>query len=132
AVEARIEQNEAADIVAAALLHDVGKLALPVSIRHIPEPLLDDSARAIFRNHSFAGARLLLGWGCPPLWVAAALEHHRGVDGKGYPSLQSIPHPFVRFVALANFVDCKRTRLAGRDGSPEADDALRLAAGLVA
>jgi hypothetical protein len=91
--------------------------------------LLDDAARSLFRNHSFAGARLLLASGCPPLWVAAALEHHRGVDGKGYPALSTEegPHELVRLVALANFVDCKRTRLSGRDGVYESDAALRSA-----
>jgi hypothetical protein len=55
--------------------------------------------------------------------VAAAFEHHRGVDGKGYPALDSMraPHEIVRLVALANYVDRRRTLLRGAvDGADEA------------
>ena len=71
------------DATAAALVHDIGHLFLPEEIRGIPEPLLDDRAKAVFGNHTFAGAQMLLAAGCSPLWVAAAFEHHRGVDAGG-------------------------------------------------
>ena len=49
------------DATAAALLHDIGHLFLPDEIRGVPEPLLDDRAKPVFRNHTFAGAQMLLG-----------------------------------------------------------------------
>lgn len=114
-------EKECIDVTAAALLHDIGHLFVPEEIRGIPEPLLDAAARPVFRNHTYAGASLLLSAGCPPLWVAAAFEHHRGVDGGGYPSLdaKTAPHELVRFVALANFHDRKRTRLHGHGADPD-------------
>jgi hypothetical protein len=53
--------------------------------------------------------------------VAAALEHHRGVDGKGYPELPSGEPPtrLVRLVSLASFVDRKRAAIDGRADDPE-------------
>src|SRR5262249_3169243 len=75
------------DAAAAAILHDVGRMLLPEKIRAVPQPLLADADMTTFREHPIAGACALLGTGCPPLWVAAALEHHRGVDGGGYPVL---------------------------------------------
>lgn len=118
------------DATAAALVHDIGHLFLPEEIRGVPEPLLDDRAKAVFRNHTFAGAQMLLAAGCSPLWVAAAFEHHRGVDAGGYPTLEATtpPHELVRIIALANFYDSKRTILNGTADEPEA--ALRAAMAL--
>jgi HD-GYP domain-containing protein (c-di-GMP phosphodiesterase class II) len=132
AIDAGYPQRVCIDATAAALLHDIGHLFLPEEIRGVPEPLLDDRAKPVFRNHTFAGAAMLLGAGCSPLWVAAALEHHRGVDAGGYPALDSSdpPHELVRMIALANFFDKKRTGLHGRADAP--DDALRSAMDLEA
>jgi HD-GYP domain-containing protein (c-di-GMP phosphodiesterase class II) len=118
---ARLPDRLAVDVTAAALLHDVGWLLLPPNIRATPEPLLDDGSRALSRLHAYAGATVLLSAGCPPLWVTAALEHHRGVDGKGYPALASnaVPHPLVRLIALASFMASKQARYDGRGDDPE-------------
>jgi hypothetical protein len=137
ALDARYPERVCIDVTAAALLHDVGHLFVPEDIRGIPEPLLDAAQRPVFRNHTYAGASLLLSAAVPPLWVAVAFEHHRGVDGGGYPVLQghlsaqpldgrdgkggaAAPHELVRLVALANYVDRKRTRLAGQADEPDA------------
>lgn len=120
-LEAGYPNRVCVDATAAAIVHDVGHLLLPAEIRGIPEPLLDERAKPIFRNHTFAGASMLLGAGCSPLWVATALEHHRGADGEGYPALDSKdpPHELVRIVSIANFFDRKRTLLYGRGSTPE-------------
>ena len=118
------------DATAAALVHDIGHLFLPEEIRGVPEPLLEERAKPVFRNHTFAGAQMLLAAGCSPLWVAAAFEHHRGIDARGYPTLESSdpPHEIVRMIALANFYDSKRTIIQGNADEPEA--ALRAAMAL--
>lgn len=130
AVDAGYPQRICIDATAAALVHDIGHLFLPEEMRGLPEPLLEERARPVFRNHTFAGAAMLLGAGCSPLWVAAAFEHHRGVDAKGYPELEAknAPHELVRMIALANYFDSKRTRLQGHADEPE--DALRSAMAL--
>lgn len=114
-------QRTVIDVAAAALVHDIGHLFLPPELRGLPEPLVEERARPVFRNHTFAGAAMLLGAGCAPLWVAGALEHHRGVDRGGYPTLESTeaPHELVRMISLANYFDRKRTLLAGRADDPE-------------
>ncbi len=121
AIDAGYTDRECIDVTAAALLHDIGHLFVPAEIRGIPEPLLDAVQRPVFRNHTYAGASLLLGSGCSPLWIAVAFEHHRGIDGGGYPALESksAPHDLVRVVALANFFDRKRTRIQGQGDDPE-------------
>lgn len=131
ALEARLATATCVDVTAAALLHDVGLLLMPPELRGVPAPLLDEASQAVLQNHCFVGARLLLAAGCPPLWISAALEHHRGVDGLGYPALSSHdpPHELVRWIALASFLDDKCTRIVMREDVPvcSPDEALRLA-----
>jgi putative nucleotidyltransferase with HDIG domain len=70
----------------AALLHDVGKLAVPDEILHKPSRL-SAAERRIVRAHVTQGARII-----KPLipllgpWARAVGEHHERWDGKGYPS----------------------------------------------
>jgi HD-GYP domain-containing protein (c-di-GMP phosphodiesterase class II) len=130
ALDAGIGDRGCVEVTAAALLHDVGHLFMPAHVRGIPEPLLDDAGKTVLRHHPYVGASALLTAGCPSLWVATALEHHRGIDGKGYPALESgeAPHELVRLVALANFVDRRRTLLRG--AADTSDEALRRAASL--
>ncbi len=121
AQDAGYPQRVCIDATAGALVHDIGHLFLPEEIRGVPAPLLDERAKPVFQNHTFAGAQMLVGAGCSALWVAAAYEHHRGVDGGGYPALESSepPHELVRMIALANYYDSKRTLLNGSADDPE-------------
>ncbi|MDB5214411.1 MAG: phosphodiesterase, partial [Myxococcaceae bacterium] len=121
AIDAGYPQRMCIDATAAAIVHDIGHLFLPDELRGVPEPLLEERARPVFRNHTFAGAAMLLGAGCSPLWIAAAFEHHRGVDAGGYPALETKepPHELVRMISLANYFDSKRTIINGRADEPE-------------
>ena len=126
AQDAGYPQRVCIDATAGALVHDIGHLFLPEEIRGMPEPLLDERTKPVFRNHTFAGAQMLLGAGCSPLWIAAAYEHHRGVDGGGYPSLESTdpPHELVRMIALANYYDSKRTILDRTRAAEEPEEVI--------
>jgi hypothetical protein len=132
AIAGHIPDDLVVDVTAAALLHDIGTLLSPAAIRGMPEPALDEPQRNVFRHHPLTGAWALLATGCPPLWVAVALEHHRGVDGGGYPLLETgePPSELVRMVSLASFFDRKRTLLDGHVDDPDA--ALQQAARLEA
>ena len=68
----------------AALLHDVGKIAIPDAILSKPGPL-DEHEWAFVRRHTIIGERILAG--APALSEAAALvrSSHEHYDGKGYP-----------------------------------------------
>ncbi|GAC1329566.1 MAG: hypothetical protein NVSMB17_06040 [Candidatus Dormibacteria bacterium] len=69
----------------AALLHDVGKLAVPEHVLLKPASLSAEERRVV-REHVTNGARIiqplvpLLG-----AWAGAVGEHHERWDGKGYP-----------------------------------------------
>jgi putative nucleotidyltransferase with HDIG domain len=69
----------------AALLHDVGKLEVPMSVLNKPGPL-DPRELEVVRRHSEDGARLtrpMHAW--LGEWAPAIEEHHERWDGRGYP-----------------------------------------------
>jgi hypothetical protein len=72
--------------VMAALVHDVGMLAVPAEILNKPGPLADEERRAIERHAGAGGpmvASLWPGGGWP---VDAVTDHHERPDGTGYPA----------------------------------------------
>lgn len=69
----------------AALIHDVGKAAMPSSILTKPEPL-DAVEWCVMRQHPAIGARLATKLGLPPVLCDIVLHHHEHYDGTGYPS----------------------------------------------
>jgi putative nucleotidyltransferase with HDIG domain len=70
----------------AALLHDIGKVDVPVEVLNGTGPLSDEGWRVIHR-HPTDGARLitpLRQWLGP--WAATVEQHHERFDGSGYPA----------------------------------------------
>lgn len=67
-----------------ALLHDVGKIAVPVEILNKPGPL-DEAERAIMERHAAAGSDLLRDVDFPWDVLPMVRGHHERWDGRGYP-----------------------------------------------
>jgi putative nucleotidyltransferase with HDIG domain len=67
------------------LLHDIGKLSVPLEILRKPSGLTDEEYREI-KRHPEAGRRLLeeLG-GFSPTVLDLVSDHHERLDGRGYP-----------------------------------------------
>ena len=92
----------------AALVHDVGKLAVAPSVL-AKDGRPTDAEWEEIRGHPDAGARMLA-----PLepwlgeWLGAATEHHERYDGKGYPRGISGHRISLagRIVAVADAYDC--------------------------
>jgi putative nucleotidyltransferase with HDIG domain len=74
------------DLAVGGLLHDVGKLSVPLEILQKPGPL-DDDELAEIRKHPAAGRKLLdeLG-GFPETVRKLVSDHHERLDGTGYPN----------------------------------------------
>jgi putative nucleotidyltransferase with HDIG domain len=88
----------------AALLHDVGNLALPLSILEKPGRLTPDEFEKI-RMHSEMSARIAESMGFEPSVATVIRHHHERYDGSGYPAGlkgDEIPLP-ARVLAI---VDC--------------------------
>jgi diguanylate cyclase (GGDEF)-like protein/putative nucleotidyltransferase with HDIG domain len=67
----------------AALLHDVGKIAVPSSILSKPGPL-SAAERELIERHPMIGFELLRDLGLSPV-DTYVLHHHERWDGRGYP-----------------------------------------------
>jgi putative nucleotidyltransferase with HDIG domain len=68
-----------------ALLHDVGKLAVPSSVLLKRGPLTEAEIGQM-RRHPAAGARMLETLGAPSTILPVVLHHHERWDGAGYPT----------------------------------------------
>jgi putative nucleotidyltransferase with HDIG domain len=69
----------------AALLHDVGKASIPITILEKPGPL-DASELAVMRQHpSFGFETLRAAHDIPAEMMDMVLHHHEYLDGSGYP-----------------------------------------------
>ena len=92
----------------AALMHDIGKLALPDSILQKSGPLTPEEW-AVMKRHPLVGARILSGSDSDIIRLAeiVALTHHEKWDGSGYPrGLMGEEIPLVgRIVAICDVFD---------------------------
>lgn len=68
----------------AAMLHDIGKAKIPLSILDKPGKL-DNEERAVIETHPGAGYDALLGSGVSDETLDAVRHHHEYLDGSGYP-----------------------------------------------
>jgi putative two-component system response regulator len=97
----------------AALMHDIGKLALPDSILQKTGPL-NAEEWAIVKRHPLVGARILSGSDSEIIQLAevVALTHHEKWDGSGYPrELKGEAIPLVgRIVAICDVFDALTVR----------------------
>jgi diguanylate cyclase (GGDEF)-like protein len=84
AIELGVEPDARADLVHAAELHDIGKMAVPDAILNKPGPL-DDAEWTFMKTHTLIGERILCA--APALTQAARLvrSSHERWDGSGYP-----------------------------------------------
>jgi putative nucleotidyltransferase with HDIG domain len=89
-----------------ALLHDVGKIVVPVEILNKPGPL-DAAEREIMERHAAAGSDLLRDVDFPWDVLPMVRGHHERWDGGGYPdrlAKNSIPAS-ARLLCVADVFD---------------------------
>ena len=84
AEELGIEDGRMEWLKLAALLHDVGKLAVPYRILN-KTGKLSDNELALVRLHAKRGIELLGRANLPPAVNGMILHHHERLDGSGYP-----------------------------------------------
>jgi len=106
------------DLGIAALLHDVGKMAVPPEILNKSGRFTDEEFKAM-QVHPAEGARMLLRTrGVPDLAPVVAYEHHVRYDGGGYPRVPSGWKLSLasRICQIADVYDALRTDRPYRDG----------------
>jgi putative nucleotidyltransferase with HDIG domain len=111
----------------AALLHDIGKLRVPLRILEKPGPLAGPEVETV-KRHSGVGHDLLLQVGLLPeaLYV---LHHHEKLDGSGYPDgLRGEQIPLEsRVMLVADTFDAMTTDRPYRSARPRGVAAAELA-----
>ena len=101
----------------AALLHDIGKVKIPLDVLTKPGRLTDEE-RALMNEHPAAGARMLLEVKEDlDLAVVVAYEHHIMINGGGYPVLHYARdcHHASKLVHVCDVYDALRTRRPYRE-----------------
>lgn len=119
ALEIRSEEQIRA-IEAAALLHDMGKLAVPEYILNKPGPL-SASEYARMKNHASVGADILSSIKFPYPVVPIVRYHHENWDGSGYPEgLKGTEIPIG--ARILSVVDCFDALTSDRPYRPRLSD----------
>ena len=88
------------------LLHDVGKVGIPIAVLNKPGKLTDEEYDQI-KSHTLKGYEVLKDISVVPELAVGALAHHERHDGKGYPnglSGDEIPQ-VARIIAVADSFD---------------------------
>lgn len=93
------------ELAVAAHLHDIGKLAIPRHVVHLPRALTEREQRAL-ATHPERGFRMLSSRG-PDRIANAVRAHHEWFDGRGYPYGmygREIPL-FARIISVVDALD---------------------------
>lgn len=99
-------EKDTRNLKKAALLHDIGKIAVPDSVLNKPGKLTDEEY-AVIKTHTSAGADILKGFTIVDHVSEGAKYHHERYDGRGYPEGlhgENIPL-YGRIIALADSFD---------------------------
>src|SRR5207253_9803477 len=107
---AGLSEHEIQGVKTAALLHDIGKLAVPEHILSKPGPLTQEEFQKI-RIHPQVGAEIIAAVPFPYPVAPLILSHHERWDGKGYPQgLQGEEIPLgARILTIVDYFDAVTT-----------------------
>ncbi|MBU8906584.1 HD-GYP domain-containing protein [Desertibacillus haloalkaliphilus] len=107
ALEMKLSDKQLKEIGLGAMLHDVGKMAIPPEILNKPGRLTDEEFDVI-KRHPKAGFDLLRNIPNMPLLAAhCAFQHHERLNGSGYPRnlTSSDIHLYAKIIGIADVFD---------------------------
>ena len=114
------EDSQIKAIAAAALLHDMGKLAVPEYILNKPGPLTPAEFERM-KQHAAVGADILSAIDFPYPVVPIVRHHHENWDGRGYPAgLRAADIPIG--ARVLSVVDCFDALTSDRPYRPRLSD----------
>ena len=105
-----------------ALLHDIGKIAIPDAILNKPEALSNEEFE-VMKTHAQKGYELLKEISIAPDLAIGAGYHHEKMDGSGYPNhlkKEEIPE-IAQIIAVADTFDAMHSTRPYRKGMKLSD-----------
>ncbi|MDQ0219667.1 HD-GYP domain-containing protein [Peribacillus cavernae] len=105
--ELKLKPKQMETLGLGAILHDVGKILVPVDILMKPGKLTEEEFTEI-KKHSETGFQIIRNVHTVPLLVAhCAYQHHERLDGSGYPRglAGDDIHYFGKIIAVADVFD---------------------------
>lgn len=113
-----LSEEQTRDAGLAGLLHDIGKMAIPLDILNNPGKLTD-SEFDIVKGHPVAGHQMLLeGGAVGEVALDVCLHHHEKINGTGYPYQVSGDKIsiFARMGAVCDVYDAITSNRPYKDG----------------
>ena len=106
-----LPEKEVENIFYTALLHDIGKIGIPIKIINKPARL-DDEEFAVMKTHTTKGGKILKDISTIPGIVEGAVYHHEKYNGTGYPTgLKGKDIPLnARIICCADCFDAMATK----------------------
>lgn len=112
----RMSADQQRELVVAALIHDIGKLQIPVEVLDAKEPL-SEAAFTQIRKHAINGYMMLKNSDIPEIIRRPIIDHHERCDGSGYPmgyTFQQISE-YGRIIAIADCYEAMTAKRTYRD-----------------
>ena len=104
-------EEETATLLRASMLHDIGKVAMPIEVLHQKSPL-EEAQRRLIRTHPARGAALLRALDPDSGVARVVLCHHERPDGSGYYGKEAGGVPRSAYVlAVAEAYDAMTSSL---------------------
>lgn len=98
-----LDQEQQTSLYKAALLHDVGSVAVPIEVLS-KAGKLDPNEYSVVKQHPVVGEDIIRALPSAAQLLPAVRHHHERIDGTGYPDGvdgESIPY-FARMIAIAD------------------------------
>ncbi len=118
--ELGLKPLEIKNLATCGLLHDIGKVKIPIDILNKPGAFTSKEYE-LMQAHTTYGKKLLIGQ--PGIYAGAvdsAFSHHERLDGTGYPrgvGAEKIPY-FAKIVAISDTYDAITSHRCYKDGTP--------------
>ncbi|MCA1031612.1 HD-GYP domain-containing protein [Bacillus timonensis] len=106
-LELKLTDKQLETLALGAILHDVGKMAVPLDVLLKPGKLTNDEFDSI-KQHTEVGFEILRNVSSIPLVAAhCAYQHHERLDGSGYPRgiKGNDIHYFAKIIAVSDVFD---------------------------
>ncbi len=120
AQEAGMSNEECEKVYFSALLHDVGKIGVPIEILSKKGRLTDEEFMQI-KQHPVVGGQILSSIKKSPWLSIGARYHHERMNGRGYPEGlkgEEIPE-IARIIAVADAYDAMTSNRSYRNAIPQ-------------